>query len=81
MNGKVVSKSSLRLVETDVIAILEDKRAEFVSRSAVKLDDFLVKHPQISIAGTRCIDVGSSTGGFTQVLLMRSAASVDAVDV
>lgn len=52
----------------------------WVSRGGVKLAAALDAFA-IDPAGRRCLDVGASTGGFTDVLLGRGAASVDAVDV
>jgi 23S rRNA (cytidine1920-2'-O)/16S rRNA (cytidine1409-2'-O)-methyltransferase len=52
----------------------------FVSRGGLKLAGAL-DHFQIDVAGWTCIDVGSSTGGFTDCLLQRGAARVVAVDV
>jgi len=52
----------------------------WVSRSAEKLAGFLEQFP-IKINGKKCLDVGSSTGGFTQVLLSYGANRIDAVDV
>jgi 23S rRNA (cytidine1920-2'-O)/16S rRNA (cytidine1409-2'-O)-methyltransferase len=52
----------------------------WVSRGGVKLDHALT-HFGIDVAGLICLDVGASTGGFTDVLLTRGAAKVYAVDV
>jgi 23S rRNA (cytidine1920-2'-O)/16S rRNA (cytidine1409-2'-O)-methyltransferase len=52
-----------------------------VSRGAHKLTGALDHWPDLRIEGRRCLDAGASTGGFTQVLLRRGAASVAAVDV
>jgi 23S rRNA (cytidine1920-2'-O)/16S rRNA (cytidine1409-2'-O)-methyltransferase len=52
----------------------------WVSRGGLKLDHALT-HFDISVTGTVCVDVGASTGGFTDVLLTRGAAKVYAVDV
>jgi 23S rRNA (cytidine1920-2'-O)/16S rRNA (cytidine1409-2'-O)-methyltransferase len=52
----------------------------WVSRGGVKLDHAL-GHFGLSPAGRICLDVGASTGGFTDVLLARGAAKVHAVDV
>lgn len=52
----------------------------WVGRGALKLDHALDRWP-VPVAGRRCLDVGASTGGFTQVLLERGAAQVRALDV
>src|SRR3984885_11703162 len=52
----------------------------WVSRGGVKLDDALDRLG-VPVAGRVCIDVGASTGGFTQVLIARGARRVYAVDV
>ncbi len=52
----------------------------FVGRGGLKLDAAL-RHFRINPAKARCLDVGASTGGFTDCLLQRGAASVVAVDV
>src|ERR1051325_6413040 len=55
-------------------------RQRFVSRGGDKLDGAL-KHFNISVQGRVCLDVGSSTGGFTDCLLQAGAKSVWCVDV
>ncbi|NJK92768.1 MAG: hypothetical protein HC904_13670 [Blastochloris sp.] len=52
----------------------------YVSRGGLKLEAAL-EHFQLCIKGLRCLDLGASTGGFTDCLLQRGAASVLAVDV
>lgn len=52
----------------------------FVSRGGMKLDAALDRFG-VDVAGARCVDVGASTGGFTDCLLRRGAATVAAVDV
>ena len=52
----------------------------WVSRAGIKLEAAL-KAFDIEVTGRTCLDVGASTGGFTQVLLTRGAAQVYAVDV
>jgi 23S rRNA (cytidine1920-2'-O)/16S rRNA (cytidine1409-2'-O)-methyltransferase len=77
-NGKVVAKAS-ELVAAD--AVVEASAAHpYVSRGGVKLAAAL-DHFGISPKGRVCLDVGASTGGFTQVLLERGASKVYAVDV
>lgn len=51
----------------------------YVSRGGLKLEGAL-DHWQIDVEGRACLDVGTSTGGFTDCLLQRDAASVTAVD-
>lgn len=51
----------------------------FVSRGGLKLDAALT-HWEINVGGRSCLDVGASTGGFTDCLLQRGAANVRAID-
>jgi 23S rRNA (cytidine1920-2'-O)/16S rRNA (cytidine1409-2'-O)-methyltransferase len=51
-----------------------------VGRAAKKLKGFFAVHP-VAVEGKVCLDVGASTGGFTQILLERGAARVTALDV
>jgi 23S rRNA (cytidine1920-2'-O)/16S rRNA (cytidine1409-2'-O)-methyltransferase len=57
-----------------------DERAAFVSRGGVKLANALAASG-LDVAGRRALDVGASTGGFTDCLLQRGASEVVAVDV
>jgi len=68
-----------QLVDPDVAVVL-DERPAYVSRGGVKLANAL-DALGIPVAGRRCLDVGASTGGFTDVLLQRGAGHVVAVDV
>lgn len=52
-----------------------------MSRSALKLKYFLESHDEIQIQNKICLDIGASTGGFTQVLLSHGAKQVYALDV
>ncbi|MBP9780181.1 TlyA family RNA methyltransferase [Candidatus Gracilibacteria bacterium] len=82
VDKKICNKASQFIGENQEVTIIEDRRVSWVSRSAEKLIGFLeiIEHP-INISGSNCLDVGSSTGGFTQVLLLQGAQHVDAVDV
>jgi 23S rRNA (cytidine1920-2'-O)/16S rRNA (cytidine1409-2'-O)-methyltransferase len=77
-NGKTVAKPS-ETIAAD--AVLEAQAAHpFVSRGGVKLAGALEQYP-IDIEGHVCLDVGASTGGFTEVLLANGAGLVFAIDV
>ena len=56
-------------------------RPRFVSRGGDKLEGAFAAFPAFDVAGKVCIDVGASTGGFTDCLLQHGAARVIAVDV
>lgn len=79
VNGEPAKKPNQMVGAEDVIA-LDDPAAGYVSRAALKLVAGL-EAGAIEVAGKTCLDVGSSTGGFTQVLVERGAAKVFAVDV
>jgi 23S rRNA (cytidine1920-2'-O)/16S rRNA (cytidine1409-2'-O)-methyltransferase len=68
-----------QLVAEDV-EVAVDERPRFVSRGGIKLANALAA-TGIDPAGRRCLDVGASTGGFTDCLLQAGAAHVVAVDV
>jgi 23S rRNA (cytidine1920-2'-O)/16S rRNA (cytidine1409-2'-O)-methyltransferase len=78
VNGQKVSKPG-QSVEPDC-AIEMASRRPYVSRGGYKLAGAL-RHFTIEVAGKICADIGSSTGGFTDVLLQNGAARVHAVDV
>ena len=79
VNGKTETKCSAEVRDTDEIVCLPDP-LRYVSRGALKLE-FALESFGIDVKDMRAADVGASTGGFTQVLLERGAASVLAVDV
>jgi 23S rRNA (cytidine1920-2'-O)/16S rRNA (cytidine1409-2'-O)-methyltransferase len=78
VNGQVITKPGYRIHEQDNIEITQ--LPPFVSRGGEKLDPVL-EQLGIAIENRICLDVGASTGGFTDVLLKRGAARVYAVDV
>ena len=78
VNDKIISKSSYKISLDDKVTIKEHK--SYVSRSAHKLDEFL-NELTLDIEGKIALDIGSSTGGFTQVILERKVLEVSAVDV
>ncbi len=70
VNEIPAKKASQDITETDIVRIIDDKRVSFVSRSAIKLDSFL-EEIGLHVMSMHCLDMGASTGGFTQVLLGR----------
>jgi len=79
VSGSVADKAS-RLVDPSEPLRLVGPAARFVSRGGLKLDAALDRFA-IDVAGRRALDAGASTGGFTDALLQRGAATVTAVDV
>ncbi len=69
---------SLVGIEADIW--LKEKEHPFVSRGGIKLEGAL-KDFMIDVKGSVCLDIGASTGGFTQCLLHSGAVHVNAVDV
>ncbi|AKT51680.1 TlyA family RNA methyltransferase [Arsenicicoccus sp. oral taxon 190] len=80
VGGRVVPKASHAVTSADAVAVTGGPDP-WVSRAAHKLRAALAEFDGVQVAGRRCIDVGASTGGFTQVLLDRGAATVCALDV
>ncbi len=78
VNGRVVDKAGFRVSEEDRVEVTELPR--FVSRAGYKLEG-AIKEFGIDVGGKLCLDVGSSTGGFTDCLLQYGAERVYAVDV
>ena len=77
--GKVITKSG-QLVDRDVAFALQLDQPEYVSRSGAKLHQAL-QHFELDVTGLTVLDVGLSTGGFTDCLLQHNAAKVFGVDV
>jgi 23S rRNA (cytidine1920-2'-O)/16S rRNA (cytidine1409-2'-O)-methyltransferase len=82
--GLVVANRKPVVKPSEVIAADSELQAEpahpYVSRGGVKLAHALEQYP-IDVEGHVCLDVGASTGGFTEVLLANGASVVFAVDV
>lgn len=62
------------------VELLDSAEARYLSRGGLKLEGAL-KSTGLSVTGLRCLDVGQSTGGFTDCLLQHGAAQVIGVDV
>lgn len=78
VNGQMAGKPS-DLVDEAAVPVVEAAE-KYVSRGSYKLEAALAAFP-VSCAGAICVDVGASTGGFTDCLLQHGAARVHAVDV
>jgi 23S rRNA (cytidine1920-2'-O)/16S rRNA (cytidine1409-2'-O)-methyltransferase len=73
-----ITKPGTAVAEDAVLRLLGDD-LKFVGRGGLKLEGALV-HWGISVQGLACLDIGASTGGFTDCMLQRGAASVLAID-
>lgn len=78
-NGSVVMKDAHQVAPGDSLRVLPPPK-RFVSRGGLKLDGALNDFG-VDPAGQTCLDIGASTGGFTDCLLQRGAASVIAADI
>jgi 23S rRNA (cytidine1920-2'-O)/16S rRNA (cytidine1409-2'-O)-methyltransferase len=78
VNGQKAAKPGQAVEPEAAIEVLA--RPPYVSRGGFKLAGAL-KHWNIQVEGEVCVDIGSSTGGFTDVLLQAGAVRVHAVDV
>ena len=78
INARIARKSSDPVKPNDQLTLAVPER--FVSRGGFKLEHAL-NHFKLEVKGLTAIDLGASTGGFTDCLLQRGAAKVHAVDV
>lgn len=76
----VTASTPARMVAPEQAVHLQAHPRKFVSRGGIKLEQALEEFA-IGVSGMRCLDVGASTGGFTDCLLQRGAISVVAIDV
>lgn len=79
LNGRICIKPSTDVLDTDSLEICGNT-LPYVGRGGLKLERIL-DTTGISLENKTCIDIGASTGGFTDCMLMRGAAFVYAVDV
>lgn len=77
---KTVAKNGDEIPDDAPIALLDDSEARYVSRGGLKLEAAL-KEAGLLVDGLACMDVGQSTGGFTDCLLRHGARMVVGVDV
>ncbi|MBQ8113535.1 MAG: TlyA family RNA methyltransferase [Kiritimatiellae bacterium] len=79
VDGRVETKCGRAVAEDAAVEVEAPQR--FVSRGGEKLEGAFEKFPGWTVEGLVCLDVGSSTGGFTDCMLQHGAARVMAVDV
>ncbi len=79
VNGESIKKPAQKVLDTDVLAVLGAEHP-YVSRGGLKLEKAL-RVFGVDAIGAVCLDIGASTGGFTDVLLKNGASKVYAVDV
>lgn len=80
INGKVAAKASMNISESDEVTISDESRPKYVGRGGLKLEkalDFF----GFDLNGLSCVDIGASTGGFTDCMIQNGAERVFAVDV
>lgn len=78
VNDQKLEKAGIQVADESLIRVLGED-IKYVSRGGLKLERGL-EHWNIAVTGKVCVDVGASTGGFTDCLLQHGAARVLAVD-
>ena len=77
---KRVAKNGDEIADAAEVEVLDNTEAKYISRGGLKLEGAL-KATGLDMSGLRCLDVGQSTGGFTDCLLQHGAVQVVGVDV
>ncbi|MGH8858511.1 MAG: TlyA family RNA methyltransferase, partial [Polaromonas sp.] len=77
---KKVAKNGDEIPDAAELQLLDTTEAKYISRGGLKLEGAL-KSTGLDVTGLRCLDIGQSTGGFTDCLLQHGAAQVVGVDV
>ena len=77
---KKIAKNGDEIPAGAEVHILDNTEAKYMSRGGLKLEGAL-KATGVTVTGLRCLDIGQSTGGFTDCLLQHGAAQVVGVDV
>lgn len=79
-DGKVIEKVSMIIENPSLITINSTFEDSYVGRGAIKLDS-AIKNFKLDLNNLVCMDIGASTGGFTQIMLNENAKKVYAIDV
>jgi len=77
VDGNIITKASFQVDENSQVVV--EEKIQYVSRAGNKLKGFIQDCKALHVQGLNCLDIGSSTGGFVQVLLEEGAKSVSAV--
>lgn len=75
-----IDTASFLVLPTDQLSVEDSELTRFVSRAGLKLEAAL-EHRALGVGGFHCLDIGQSTGGFTDCLLRRGASFVTGIDV
>ena len=77
---KRVAKNGDEVPDNAELEVLDNTEAKYISRGGLKLEGALMA-TKVDVNGLRCLDIGQSTGGFTDCLLQHGAAQVVGIDV
>ena len=77
---KRVAKNGDEIPDAAEVEVLDNTEAKYISRGGLKLEGAL-KTTKLDVTGLRCLDIGQSTGGFTDCLLQHGATQVVGIDV
>jgi 23S rRNA (cytidine1920-2'-O)/16S rRNA (cytidine1409-2'-O)-methyltransferase len=77
---KKVAKNGDEIADGAELQVLDSSEAKYISRGGLKLEGAL-QSVGVDVRGLRCLDIGQSTGGFTDCLLQQGAAEVVGIDV
>ena len=80
VNDKIVSTNSYLVKDSDIVKIIDDKVLNYVSRGGLKLQKALV-YFKVDLTGLVVLDIGASTGGFSDCAIKHQAKLVYALDV
>lgn len=80
VNDELITKPAFLVDETDQVKVVQLKPVEYVSRAGYKLAK-AIELWNLELTGLTCLDIGASTGGFSECCLLNQAKTVIAVDV
>lgn len=80
VNGKIILKPSFKIDESFLIEISQNAYPKYVSRGGLKLEKAL-EYFKINLDNKVCLDIGASTGGFSDCMIKNNAEKVYAIDI